>query len=139
MNEESGMMEQRRFKHWANLNDEGQKLYGKIWENGTVPVVSMIPTWFKIEGEPEQSYLIYHEEMTPEQISMMLGMLANRFGVSKSTIENEMKKNRLPLRGKYVGSAGTNHMGWFLPDFPDEDDPDDYDPEWDNEEPPFGE
>ena len=52
MNEESGMMEQRRLKHWANLNDEGQKLYGKIWENGTAPVVSMIPTWFKIEGEP---------------------------------------------------------------------------------------
>lgn len=138
MSEGSGMMEQRHFKHWANLNDEGKKLYGKIWENGTVPVASMIPTWCKIEGETEQCYLIYHEEMTPEQINMMLDMLAKRFGASKSTIEGEMKKNRLPLRGKYVGSAGTNHMGLFLPDFPDEDDLDDYDPEWDDEEPPFG-
>ena len=130
------MLEQRHFKHWANLNDEGQKLYGKIWENGIVPVISMVPTWCMIEGKPEQCYLIYHEEMTPEQITIMLDMLANRFGTSKSTIEAEMKKNRLPLRGKYVSSAGTNHMGLFLPDCPDEEDePDDYDPEWDDEEP----
>jgi hypothetical protein len=114
-------MKERHFKHWANLNDEGKKLYGKIWENGTVPVVSMIPTWCGIEGQAEQCYLIYHEEMTPEQISIMLDMLANRFSAPKSAIEDEMKKNRLPLRGIYVSSAGTNHIGLFLPGFPDED------------------
>ena len=92
--------EQRQFKHWANLNDEGKKLYGEIWEDGTVPVVSMIPTWFNIEGQDEQCYLIHHEEMTLEQINIMLDLLANRFGAPKSTIEEEMKKNRLPLRGK---------------------------------------
>lgn len=127
--------EERRFKHWANLNDEGKKLYGKIWENGTVPVISMIPTWCKIEGQDEQCYLIYHEEMTPEQISIMLDMLANRFGAPKSVIEDEMKKKRLPLRRKYVGSAGTNHFGFFLPDFPDEEEDNFgcYDPEMDPE------
>jgi hypothetical protein len=134
------MTEQRCFKHWADLNEDGKKLYGKIWENGTVPVVSMIPTWCKIEGQVEQCYLISHEEMTPEQISIMLDILAVRFGAPKSVIEDEMKKNHLPLRAKYVGGAGTNQMGLFLPDFPDEDEENcgDYDPEWDDEEPPFG-
>jgi len=94
------MMEQRQFKHWANLNDEGKKLFGKIWEDGTVPVVSMVPTWCGIEGKPEQCYLIRHEEMASEQINLMLEVLANRFGAPKSVIEAEMKKNRLPIRGK---------------------------------------
>jgi hypothetical protein len=131
-------VEKRQFKHWANLNDEGKKLYGKIWEDGSVPVVSMFPVWCGIEEKTEQCYLIYHEEMTPNQISMMLDLLANRFRTSKSVIEEEMKKNRLPLRAKYVSSASTNNVGLFLPDSFEEDQEDDYDPEWDNEEPPFG-
>jgi hypothetical protein len=128
------------FKHWANLNDGGKKLYGKIWEDGTVPVVSMVPTWCGIEGKAEQCYLIRHEEMTAEQITIMLDLLANRFGAPKSVIEGEMKKKRLPLRAKFVGSAGTNHIGLFIPDFPDEDEDNegDYDPDFDDEEPPFG-
>lgn len=134
-------MVQHNFKHWANLNEEGKKLYGKIWEDGTVPVVSIVPTWYKIEGQAEQCYLILHEEMTTEQINVMLGILADRFGVSKSAIESEMKKNRLPLRSKFVSSAGTDQIGFLLPDFPDEDQEDfdyTYDCDWDDEEPPFG-
>jgi len=108
------MSEPRRFKHWIFLNEEGKKLYGDIFPDGQVPVLSMIPTWGSIEGNAERLYLIYHEEMSNEQIDQMLTLLSRKFGADKELIRQEMLKNCIPIREKYVSSAGTNHPGLFI-------------------------
>jgi hypothetical protein len=44
----------------------------------------------------------------------MLTLLSRKFGADKELIRHEMLKNRLPIREKYVSSAGTNHLGLFI-------------------------
>ena len=88
-------MNPRRFKHWIFLNEEGQKLYGDIFPDGEIPVLCMIPTLGGIEGKPERLYLIYHEELSDEQIDQMLTLLSRKFGADKELIRHEMLKNRI--------------------------------------------
>lgn len=104
----------RKFKHWITLNKKGLELYGHIFQRRDIPVVSMVPTIAKIEGRPQRTYLIYHEELTPEEIEAMLKDLSKRFHASKAEIKPELEANRVPIREMYVSSAGTNHPGFFL-------------------------
>jgi hypothetical protein len=104
----------RKFKHWVHLNDEGKKLYGEIFPNGEIPVLSMIPTVAGIAGQAERVFLIFHEELTEEQIDKVLTLLSEKFQAPKHVIKQEMLKNRIPLRAKYVSSSGTNHPGLFI-------------------------
>jgi hypothetical protein len=104
----------RKFKHWIWLNEEGKKLYGEIFPTGEVPVLSMIPTVAGIEGQAERVFLIFHEELSNEQIDKMLTLLSERFRAPKDVIRQEMLKNRIPIREKYVSSSGTNHPGLFI-------------------------
>ena len=108
------MSEPRRFKHWIFLNEEGKKLYGDIFPDGQIPVLSMIPTLGGIDGNPERVYLIFHEELSNEQIDQVLTLLSRKFGADKELIRHEMLKNRIPLREKYVSSSSTNHLGLFI-------------------------
>jgi len=98
------------------LNEEGKKRYGHIF-SGDVPVVSMIPTVCGIEGHSERCYMIYHEELSEDEFDKFIANLAERFNVSKEEIKKHIAsgkfENRIPLREKYVGGAGTNHPGFF--------------------------
>jgi hypothetical protein len=107
-------MMSRKFRHWIYLSDEGKKLYGEIFPNGEIPVLSMIPAIGGIEGKPERLYLIYHEELSNEQIDQMLTLLSRKFGADKELIRHEMLQNRIPIREKFVSSSGTNHLGLFI-------------------------
>ena len=106
----------RRFKHWAYLNEEGKKLYGKIFPKGEIPVVSMIPGLQKLEGinDPQMVYMIFLDELTKEQFDKIVQMFHEIARVPKETIVREIKKMGLPLRDKYVSGAGTNHLGLFI-------------------------
>ena len=110
------MTEKRRFRHWAHLNEEGKKLYGEIFPNGVVPVLSMIPQMAKLgEGEtPERVYIVYIEELTPEQFKAIVDLIAEKFNAPRSAVEADFKKNGIPLRGTLTSGAGTNHPGFFV-------------------------
>jgi hypothetical protein len=99
-------MSQRRFKHWIYLNDEGKKLYGEVFPDGIVPVVSLLSS--------ESHYLLYHEELTPEQIDKLLKLLAERFSTTKQDIKNQMLKDRIPLRTSLTCGSGTNGYALFM-------------------------
>ena len=107
----------RKFKHWAYLNEEGKKLYGEIYPDGEVPVLSMIPGWQKLEGisEPQQCYMVYLDELTDEQFEKTVDIFHQKSGVPKDIIRKEIREIGLPLRVKYVSGAGTNHPGFLLP------------------------
>ena len=108
------MMIERRFKHWIYLNEEGKKLYGSIFDDKDVPVLSMIPMVTSIAGHPEKVYLLYHEELSDAQIDQLLALLSEKFNAPKEDIKEQMLKDRLPIREKYVSGAGTNHPGLFM-------------------------
>ena len=106
----------RQYKHWANLNEEGKKLYGEIFPNGEVPVLSFVPQTAKLEGveKPERVFIIYWDELTEEQKEMLLTRFSKRSGVSKEVIKAEIEKTGLPLREKYTAGSGTNHLGLLI-------------------------
>lgn len=108
------MTEPRRFKHWIYLNEEGQKLYGNIFGDKDVPVLSMIPSVALIVRHPEKVYLLYHEELTDTQVDQLLTLLSEKFDAPKEPIKQQMLKDRLPIREKYTRGAGTNHPGLFM-------------------------
>lgn len=101
-------------KSWVHLNEEGKKLYGTIFPDGTMPVLSMIPQVAKTGDETNRVYLIYHEELTEEQVEAVLHLLSRKFGADKELIRHEMITNRLPIREKYVSGAGTENVGLFM-------------------------
>jgi len=111
-------LEKRRFKHWAYLNEEGLRRYGDIFGK-EVPIVSMVPTTCRIEGKPEQCYMIYHEELTEEQLKKFLAEIAERFHVSPDEVKKHISsghfEDRIPLRERFTNGAGCNHPGLFLP------------------------
>ena len=110
------MTEKRRFRHWAHLNDEGRKLYGHIFPDGQVPVLSMVPQMAKLGGSetPERVYIVYVEELSSDQFKAIVDLIAEKSRAPRSVIEAEFKKNGIPLRAKFVSGAGTNHPGFFV-------------------------
>jgi hypothetical protein len=113
------------YESWAYLNDEGKKLYGSVFPDGKVPIVSIIGFQAEIEGKDESVYLIRQEQITPEKLEALLTILAEKFKAPKKAIKEEMEKNRTPIRQKYTTGAGTTNIGMFLPDDPDEEYSDD--------------
>ena len=97
----------RRFKHWAYLNEEGKKQFGDVFPKGEVPVVSMIPF-------QEGFYLVYHEEMAPDQVELLLTKIAEKFKASKEDVRIQMKEDRIPLRVILTNGSGTNGFAQFI-------------------------
>jgi hypothetical protein len=124
-------------KHWATLNDEGKKLYGDVFPDGEVTVVSMIPGWAKIgdSEKPDKIYMIRVSDLTPEQFDKILEKVMQNLGGSKEEIKAYFEKENIPFRQSLTSGAGTSDSGFMasMMDFVDEYD--DYDPEYDNEEP----
>ena len=110
------MTEKRRFRHWARLNEKGKKLYGKIFPDGQVPVLSMVPQMAKLgESEtPERVYIIYVPELLEEQFNAIVDLIVEKFKAPRSAVEAEFRKNGIPLRERFVSGAGTNHPGLFI-------------------------
>ena len=110
------MTEKRRFGHWAYLNEEGKKLYGKIFPDGQVPVLSMVPQMAKLgESEtPERVYMVYVEDLSEEQFKAIVDLIVEKFKAPRSAVEAEFRKNGIPLRETFVSGAGTNHPGFFV-------------------------
>jgi hypothetical protein len=106
----------RRFHHWAYLNDEGKKLWGDVFPTGTVPVMVMIPQSATLEGQEQvmSVFLINEEELAPEQIDLILTKLSTKFHAPKEEIKKEMLKSHIPLRRELTNGSGTDQMGLFL-------------------------
>jgi len=107
-------LKKRRFWHNVFLNAEGKKLFGEVFPDGLVPVVSMIPGVAVIGGVEERIYLVFHEEMSEDQIARLSQLLAGVFGAPEVAVKAELLKNRIPLRAKYTDGAASNALPMFI-------------------------
>ena len=103
----------RRFRHWVFLNREGKKVFGDVFPDGMVPVVSMIPGSAVVGGQEERVYLVFHE-MSESQISMLSKKLAVKFGATEVDVKAQMIKDRIPLRARYTEGAATDGLPLFV-------------------------
>ena len=104
----------RRFWHKVFLNDEGKNLFGEVFPDRLVPVVSMIPRSAFFGGQDEKMYLVFHEEMSEEQIRKLVELLAAKFGATEVDVKVQMLKYRIPLRARYTDGAASNVLPMFI-------------------------
>jgi len=107
-------MKKRRFKHWAYLNEEGMKTFGPVFPDRKVPVLSMIWQTVTLPIGNKEVFMVYFEELTNEQMNILLDILVKKFKAPKEDVENYIKKDGLPLRRELTNGSGTNHPGLFL-------------------------
>lgn len=87
----------------AILNEEGKKVWGYAFPDGTVPVKSPFPQTAKAEGRGAlEVFMVNWEALTGEQQTLVLQKLMSRFGNTKHEIEAAILSNGLPLQAKYV-------------------------------------
>ena len=104
----------RRFRFWVYLNAESMKLFGDVFPDGVVPVVSMIPGTAFFGGQEEKMYLVFHEEMSEDQISRLVSLLAAKFGAPEADVKAQMLRDRIPLREMFTDGAGTDGLPLFV-------------------------
>jgi len=107
-------MKERRFKHWAYLNDEGMKIFGPVFPDKKVPVLSMICQTVNLPIGDKRVYKVYFEELTDEQIEKIINILIEKQGGPREDLEKQIKEYGLPLREELTSGSGTNHIGLFL-------------------------
>ena len=110
-------MGERRFKHWAYLNDEGKKLWGEVFPDGTVPVLSMLPMYGPLgspDTPPQHYFMVYINELSDEQFEKIMDILTEKFKAPRSAMSKEFKEHGLPLRQSLTNGSGTNHPGLFF-------------------------
>jgi hypothetical protein len=89
----------------ALLNEEGKKIWGYVFPNGTVPVKSVQPFEAKIKGKGKGTmsvFLVDWAALTETERGLILDHLKGRFGDSREGVEAEVLKNGLPLRSVLV-------------------------------------
>ena len=104
----------RRFRFWVYLNAAGMKLWGDVFPDGVVPVVSMIPKIAVFKEGQARFYLVFHEEMSGDQISGLTKKLAIQFDAPEADVRAQMLKDRIPLREMFTDGAGTDGLPLFV-------------------------
>jgi len=107
----------RKFKHWAYLNQEGMKIWGDIFPDKTVPVLSMIPQYGPLgspDSPPQRYFLVQLDELTEDQLNAVLDILSEKFKAPQEDIRKEFMERGLPLRQSLTNGSGTNHPGLFI-------------------------
>ena len=107
-------MAERRFKHWAYLNDEGKKEWGEIFPSGMVPVVSMLPMTLNLGGKLERAYKVSIPELSDGQFEAVVSKIAEKFHAPKAFIRKDFLEKGIPLRESLTSGSGTNQIGLFL-------------------------
>jgi hypothetical protein len=86
----------------ALLNEEGRKIWGAIFKDGTIPVLSPVSHKASLGGVEEEIYDVAWDDLTPVQRGQVINQLAQNFKASTQAVENQILMKGLPLRAKYV-------------------------------------
>jgi hypothetical protein len=104
------------YRNWARLNFEGRKEWGEIFPDGKVPIKNVTMQHVKLEGnkDPESVYTVDWKKLAPWQQEAIVARLSSQSGDAKDAIVSSILKFGLPLRRKYIQSAGTKGMELFF-------------------------
>ena len=107
-------MKERRFKHWAYLNEEGMKLFGAVFPDKEVPVLSMLWQVVTLPIGDKEIFKVYLGELTDEQNETLFEILVEKFKASREDVEKHIKEYGLPLRRELTNGSGTNNPRLFF-------------------------
>ena len=104
-------MTERRFKHWAYLNEEGMKIFGAVFPDTMVPVLSFLWQVATLPIGDKEIFMVSLDELTDEQMDLLFEILVEKFDAPREEIEKHIKEDGLPLRRELTKGSGTNHIG----------------------------
>ncbi len=101
--------------HWAHLNEEGMKLYGGIFPDGTVPIKAPIVSHAKLDNKPHRIFKVNLAELSETQMQMLLEILSNKFGAPQDVIRKQIESDGfIPLRESLTSGFGSDEMRMFI-------------------------
>ena len=105
----------KKYRTWAYLNSEGKTVWGNVFQEGEVPIQSIIAQPATLEGinGTERVFLVDWKELNVQQQDAIIEKLSKRSGASKEVILKDVLKVGLPLREKYTEGCGTSRLGLF--------------------------
>jgi len=94
---------------WANLNDEGKKIFGGIFKEGKVPI--MVQSALAHSGElgdlgEVKFHMVNLALIDSHTKNLLFQTLAKRFDIPINKLQKEVMANGLPLRASLVSSIG---------------------------------
>jgi hypothetical protein len=89
----------------AFLNQEGKKIWGDIFPDGRIPVLSPQRHHADLGGKRTFCYMVAWDDLTPCQRGQIINKLADLFHGTTQDVENRILKDGLPLRADLVGSV----------------------------------
>jgi len=107
-------MRKRKVKHWAYLNEEGMKIFGAVFPDGKVPVLSMLWQVATLPIGDKEIFKVYLGELTDEQNETLFEILVEKFKAPREDIEKQIKEYGFPLRRELTNGSGTNNPGLFF-------------------------
>jgi hypothetical protein len=110
-------------KDWIYLNEEGMELFGDVFPDGKVPVISILPITFEHPTlpEPNTAFILKGNELSEETIQNLILKLAKKFKTPKKDhpdLEQEILNNRVPVRTKLTSGFGTSRPQMYSFDGP---------------------
>ncbi len=116
-NPEDWKYKRHGYKDWCYLNDKGKELFGDIFPDGIVPILSMIPITFEHPelDKPNQAYLLKGRELTEEQTKKLVNTLAEKFNtMDNDSIEYEISVDQIPIRITLTSGSGTRRPNMYM-------------------------
>jgi len=98
------------YNFFVSLNDAGMKIWGEVFSDGFIPVISLIPNIANLPIGKSKIYLVRHEELDQLTREKLLSLLAERFKAPVEAIRKQMNSIRIPIREKYVSHSGSSRM-----------------------------
>jgi hypothetical protein len=101
---------------WVCLNDEGLRVWGDIFPDGKVPVLSMSFQEAKLGPTPttERVILVAWTALSQEQKDGVLAKISARSGASKEAILKDILRIGLPLRKSHTTGTVAEELRFFI-------------------------
>ena len=99
---------------WVCLNDEGKRVWGDVFPDGQVPVLSFFGEADLEGGGSESVALIYWKKLSYAQQAAILTKLSERCGAPKEAILKDILKVGLPLRESYTTGSVAAELRFFI-------------------------
>jgi hypothetical protein len=104
----------RKYQTWAYLNADGKLLWGEVFPDGEVPILSITAQAASLTGiaGSERVFLVDWTAITSQQQDAILEKLGKRTGGSKDFIIKNILKVGLPLRERLTEGGGMIQSGF---------------------------
>ena len=105
---------------WASLNEEGKKVWGDVFPDGKVPVLSFNFQNVKLEpqkhqrGKTERVIMVNLMKLNKLQQDTILKRLIEKTGANEQEIKFCLKKYGLPIRERYTTGSVTAELRYFI-------------------------